>query len=66
MTEEKWKRSSLKSRWYDDHFGTAATRSEIVENRLRLMDERLLKSDEEDVASGEIERFFDLFDEPRG
>ena len=63
--ESKWKRMPLKSRWYDDHFGTAATRGEIVENRLRELDERLLKNDEEDIASREVERFFDQF-EPGG
>jgi hypothetical protein len=64
MTEEtsKWKRAPLKSRWYDDHFGLGATRGEIVENRLRLHDERNVGTGEEDVASKEVERFFDLFE----
>ncbi len=63
MTEEsKWKRLPLKSRWYDDQFGNGATRGEIVENRVRRFDERFLGSDEEDVASREVEAFFDLFD----
>jgi len=61
----KWKRLPLKSRWYDDHFGLGATRGEIVENRLRAFEERGLGNDEEDVASREVERFFDLF-EPGG
>ena len=65
MTDEnKWRRLPLKSRWYDDHFGFDATRTDVVENRIHLLDERALKNDEEDVASREVERFFDLF-EPR-
>ena len=61
--ESKWKRTlPLKSRWYDDHFGLGATRGEIVENRLRLHDERNFAGSEEDVASQEVERFFDLFE----
>lgn len=61
----KWRRTTpLKSRWYDDHFGTDAR--DTIDNRARALDERLLKSDEEEVRSGdEVARFFDLF-EPRG
>ena len=59
----KWRRAPLKSRWYDDHFGQNAL--ETVENRIRHLDDRLLKDDEEQVASREVERFFDLFDEPQ-
>ena len=67
MTDEsKWRRLPLKSRWYDDQFGNGATRGEVVENRLRQLDERLLKNDEEDVSSREVEAFFDLFEEPGG
>lgn len=57
----------LKSRWYDDHFGNDAR--DQIENRVRALDERLLKGDEEQAGtSDEIEKFFDLFDrfEPRG
>jgi hypothetical protein len=61
----KWKRFPLKSRWYDDHFGDGAPRGDVVENRLRRLDERVLSRDEDDVASREVERFFDLF-EPGG
>ena len=64
MTDErKWSRLPLKSHWYDDHFGTVATRADIVENRIHQLDERVLKNDEEGVASQEVERFFDLFDD---
>lgn len=61
----KWRRTGpLKSRWYDDHYGTDPRDS--IENRVRALDERWLKDDEEQVRSREVERFFDLFDsEPR-
>jgi hypothetical protein len=61
----KWRRTApLKSRWYDDHEANDAR--DTIENRVRALDERLLKSDEEEVRSGdEVARFFDLF-EPRG
>jgi len=62
----KWQRFLLKNRWYDDEFGNGATRGEVVENRLRGLDERFLKNDEEDISSREVAAFFDLFeDEPR-
>lgn len=60
----KWGRISLKSSWYDDHYGFAATPLEVVENRLRIMAERFEPSDDERIASDEIERFFDLFEAP--
>jgi hypothetical protein len=61
----KWRRTApLKSRWYDDHYGMDAR--DNVENRVRALDERPLKDDEEQVGGAdEIARFFDLF-EPRG
>jgi len=64
LEQDKWKRVTLKNRWYDDHAGYDATRTDTIENRLRLLDERLLKNDEEGLGTAQVERFFDLF-EPR-
>jgi hypothetical protein len=60
----KWTRLPLKSSWYDDHYGFGATPMEIVENRLRHHAERFLPNDEEQIASAEVQRFFDLFESP--
>jgi hypothetical protein len=59
----KWMRSPLKSSWYDDHYGFGATPMEIVENRLRMFAEGFQPHNEEEIASAEVERFFDLFEQ---
>lgn len=61
INETKWRFSApLKSRWYDDDFGDERGHArEIVENRLRALDDRSLKSDEEDVRARVASSFFE-------
>ena len=63
--DTKWRRTPLKSSWYDDHFGWDASPREVIENRLGTFDRLRLTQDEEGVGAGSVERLFDLFDPSR-